>query len=99
MGELLLFVALARGEELTADLRRRITTALRSELSPRHVPDRIEAVPAVHRTLSGKQLEVPIQRLLLRPPPEPAASRGPLSAPDALAWVHRSHTRDPKDVV
>ena len=33
-------------------------------LSPRHVPDRIEEVPAVPRTLSGKKLEVPVKRIL-----------------------------------
>lgn len=55
VGELVLFVALAAGVELTDELRGRIEARLRSELSPRHVPDRIEAVPAVPRTLSGKK--------------------------------------------
>ncbi|MEZ5258862.1 MAG: acetoacetate--CoA ligase [Ilumatobacteraceae bacterium] len=40
MGELLLFVALAPGRELDDELRRTINGALRSQLSPRHVPDR-----------------------------------------------------------
>ena len=65
MGELLLFVALTPG----ADARRRPArarscAALRRELSPRHVPDAIHAVPAVPRTLSGKKLEVPVKRIL-----------------------------------
>ena len=49
---------------LDDDLRRRIAAALRTELSPRHVPDRVEAVPVVPRTLSGKKLEVPVKRIL-----------------------------------
>ena len=59
-------------------------TALRSELSPRHVPDRIEAVPAVPRTLSGKKLEVPVKRILSGTPADQAASRGSLADPTAL---------------
>ena len=84
MGELLLFVALAPGAELDDDLRTRINTALRSELSPRHVPDRIEAVPAVPRTLSGKKLEVPVKRILTGTPVDDAASRGSLADPTSL---------------
>jgi acetoacetyl-CoA synthetase len=84
--ELRLFVQLAPGIGLDDDLRRRITTALRTELSPRHVPDRIDAVPAVPRTLSGKKLEVPVKRILTGTPSDVAASRGSLSDPTSLAW-------------
>jgi acetoacetyl-CoA synthetase len=83
-GELVLFVALASGQELDDDLRRRIAAALRSDLSPRHVPDRIEAVPVVPRTLSGKKLEVPVKRILTGTPADDAASRGSLADPTAL---------------
>jgi acetoacetyl-CoA synthetase len=81
---LLLFVALRDGPDLTDELRRRIAGALRSMLSPRHVPDEIIAVPAVPRTLSGKKLEVPIKRILTGTPPEVAASRDSLSNPASL---------------
>ena len=84
VGELLLFVALAPGAALDDDLATRIKTALRSELSPRHVPDVIEAVPAVPRTLSGKKLEVPVKRILDGTPAEVAASAGSLVDPTAL---------------
>ena len=67
-GELLLFVQLAEDSELDDDLRRRITSALRTTLSPRHVPDEIHAVPAVPRTHSGKKLEVPVKRILTGTP-------------------------------
>ena len=42
-GELLLFVQLRDGVRLDDALRRRIATALRTELSPRHIPDAIAA--------------------------------------------------------
>lgn len=67
-GRLLLFVALTGGATLDDALRGRIRTALRSELSPRHLPDAIEAVPAVPRTLTGKKLEKPIKQVLLGRP-------------------------------
>jgi acetoacetyl-CoA synthetase len=94
MGELVLFVALAPGAGLTDDLRRRIISTLRSELSPRHVPDRIEATPAIPRTLSGKKLEVPVKRVLTGTPADDAASPGSLVDPDALTWFERHHAEN-----
>jgi acetoacetyl-CoA synthetase len=82
--ELLLFVALREARSLDPDLARRIRQELRDNLSPRHVPDRILAVPGVPRTLSGKKLEVPIKRILSGTPPDAAASRGSLANPEAL---------------
>jgi acetoacetyl-CoA synthetase len=83
-GELLLFVVSREGRQLDDDLRRRIGSALRDDLSPRHVPDAILEVPAVPRTLSGKKLEVPVKRILLGLPPEAAASKDSLADPRAL---------------
>ena len=84
-GELLLFVVLRDGVALDHALRGRIAGALRQELSPRHVPDAILAVPAVPRTLSGKKLEVPVKRILLGAPPDAAASKDALADPRSLA--------------
>lgn len=90
-GELILLVATADGHELDEDLAAKIKRALRTELSPRHVPDEIAALPGVPRTLSGKKLEVPIKRMLLGMPADKAASRDSLANPEALdhvqAWI------------
>ena len=75
---------LADGAELDDELQGRICGALRSELSPRHVPDRIRAVPAIPRTLTGKKLEAPVKRLLRGAAPEDVASRDALLDPAAL---------------
>jgi acetoacetyl-CoA synthetase len=83
-GELLLFVVPADGVAVDDALRARIAGQLRSELSPRHVPDRILAVPAIPRTLTGKKLEAPVKRILRGEAPEQVASRGSLAQPDAL---------------
>ena len=68
-----------------------IVAALRTELSPRHVPDRIEVAPAIPRTLSGKKLEVPVKRVLTGTPADEAASPGSLVDPDALTWFEWHH--------
>jgi acetoacetyl-CoA synthetase len=83
-GELLLFVVAAAGTEVDDELRVRIASQLRSELSPRHVPDRIVGVHAIPRTLTGKKLEAPVKRILRGEPPERVASRGSLADPTAL---------------
>ena len=83
-GELLLFVVLAPGAALDDGLRDRISSTIRRELSPRHVPDTIEAVPSVPRTLSQKKLEVPVKRILLGARPDEVASRDSLLDPTSL---------------
>jgi acetoacetyl-CoA synthetase len=76
---------------LDDQLRGRIAARIRSECSPRHVPDRIHAVDAIPRTLTGKILEVPIKRILLGELPERVTSRDSLANPEALDWfvAHR----------
>jgi acetoacetyl-CoA synthetase len=59
-----LFVAMADEARLTEELTERIRAAIRTQASPRHVPDDIVAVPAIPHTRTGKKLEVPIKRLL-----------------------------------
>ncbi len=83
-GELVLFVVLADGVVLDDELRGSIARALRSQLSPRHVPDTIRAVPAIPRTLTGKKLEAPVKRILRGEPAESVASRDSLLDPTAL---------------
>lgn len=83
-GELILLVSTTDGAELDEDLVGAIRTSLRTELSPRHVPDVIERVAVVPRTLSGKKLEVPVKRMLLGAPADQAASRDSLADPTAL---------------
>ncbi len=83
-GALYLFVVLADGTELDEALQRRIAGTLRAQLSPRHVPDRIVAVPAIPRTLTGKKLETPVKRILRGEAAERVASRSALLDPAAL---------------
>jgi acetoacetyl-CoA synthetase len=83
-GELLLYVRLRDGVQLDDALRRRISTALRTELSPRHIPDGITAVPVVPHNRTGKKLELPVKKILLGAAPDDVASRDVLADPTAL---------------
>jgi acetoacetyl-CoA synthetase len=84
-----LFVVLADGATLDAELTKSIATRIREDCSPRHVPNEVHAIAAVPRTLSGKVLEVPVKRILQGTDPAKAASRDSLANPDALDWFVR----------
>jgi acetoacetyl-CoA synthetase len=79
-----LFVVLREGAELDEGLEAEIKRRIRSDCSPRHVPNRVYAVAEVPRTLSGKVLEVPVKKILTGTAPERAASRDSLANPEAL---------------
>jgi acetoacetyl-CoA synthetase len=83
MGELLLFVV-TDDCVLDDDLRREISSVLRTRLSPRHAPDRIESVRAIPKNLTGKKLEVPVKRILLGVDQRDVVSTGSLADPKAL---------------
>jgi acetoacetyl-CoA synthetase len=79
-----LFVVLAEGATLDDDLRRRIATRLRTDCSPRHVPDDAFAIPEVPRTRTGKPLEVPVKRILMGADADQVLDREALANPEAI---------------
>ncbi|MEO1060837.1 MAG: acetoacetate--CoA ligase [Actinomycetota bacterium] len=94
--ELVLFLQAADGAVLDDDVLGTVRSRLRSDLSPRHVPDRIEVVPAVPRTLSGKKLEVPVKRLLEGADPASVASAESLADPSVFDhFVELARRREP----
>jgi acetoacetyl-CoA synthetase len=85
-GQLLLYVVPAAGRAVDDELRAAIRSALRSQLSPRHVPDDIRQVPGIPRTLSGKKLEVPVRKILLGTAVADAADPDALANPEVLRY-------------
>lgn len=81
-----LFVVIKPGCTLDDALKQKIRAALRTHLTPHHVPDEIIVIAEVPRTLSGKKLEVPIKKLFLGTPLEKAASVGALGNPQSLQF-------------
>jgi acetoacetyl-CoA synthetase len=81
-----LFVKLHGDRVLDESTRARIRARLRSDYSPRHVPDKIYQIDAIPITLTGKKLEVPVRRVLMGVPAEKAANRAALANPWALDY-------------
>lgn len=81
-----LFVVLKEGMQMDHALREKIKMKIRHEVSPRHVPDDIYAVPAVPRTLNGKKLEVPVKNLLSGMLLEHAVNPDSMSNPESIQY-------------
>ena len=88
-----LFVRLQPGLVLDEALKNRINSRLRTDCSPRHLPDRIDQVEAVPYTLTGKKMEVPVRKILMGVPVERAASRDSMMNPDSLGFFVDYATR------
>jgi acetoacetyl-CoA synthetase len=89
-----LFVKLADGVVLDADLKATIAGRLRREYTPRHVPDKIIQVPAIPATLTGKKMEVPVRKILLGTEPGKAANTSAMADPASLdAFIEYARTQ------
>ncbi|WP_137146707.1 acetoacetate--CoA ligase [Mycolicibacterium sp. CR10] len=88
-----LFVVLADGVDLTDDVRGRINDAIRTEVSPRHVPDEIIVAPGIPHTRTGKKLEVPIKKLFQGGDAAKVVERSAVDDPDLLDWYVKQRRR------
>jgi acetoacetyl-CoA synthetase len=79
-----MFVTLAAGRVLDEKIEAEIRAKLRTEYTPRHVPDKIIQVPSIPVTLTGKKLEVPVRKILMGVPAEAAANTSAMADPAAL---------------
>ena len=84
-----LFVKLAEGVALDEALEQKIANKLRSDYSPRHVPDRVYVIEEVPYTLTGKKMEVPVRRIMLGHPEDKAANRDAMANPTMLDYFIR----------
>ena len=60
-----LFVKMKHGHELNETIKSKINHQLKTEYSPRHVPDEIINVGDIPYTISGKKMEAPIKKILM----------------------------------
>ncbi|MGW0330108.1 acetoacetate--CoA ligase [Nocardia sp. NPDC003183] len=81
-----LFVVLAAGARFDADLIATINNAIRTELSPRYVPDEVVAVPGIPHTRTGKKLEIPVKRILQGTDPNRVVKSDSVDDPKLLDW-------------
>lgn len=61
---IMMFIVTKDQARLDTTMEKTIRDALRSGLSPRHVPHSIIHIPDVPRTFSGKKCEIPVKKLL-----------------------------------
>ena len=80
-----LFVVPVSGRTVDDEMREGIIDAIRTNISPRYVPDEILEAPAVPRTRTGKIMEVPIKRLFQGAGPE-TLNRATAEDPQILDW-------------
>jgi acetoacetyl-CoA synthetase len=83
-GTISLFVVLAKDKALTEALKSDIKEVLRTQYSPRHVPDTIEQVKDIPYTISGKKMEAPVKKILMGMDPAKAVSRDTMRNPESL---------------
>ncbi|KNZ31214.1 MAG: acetoacetyl-CoA synthetase [Methylibium sp. NZG] len=81
-----LFVVLRDGLMLDAALTKRLREAIKTALTPRHVPNEIFQVSAVPRTLSGKKMELPVKKLLMGAAPEQVFKLDAMANADCVVW-------------
>lgn len=86
-----LFVKLKDGLELDEALQKKICNALRSEYSPRHVPDKLIQIDQVPYTLTNKKLEVPVRKILSGTSVDKAANVDAMANPESIQFfvTHR----------
>ena len=76
-----LFVRLREGEELDDALRAKISSEIRQNTTPRHVPAKVIQVEDIPRTKSGKIVELAVRKIVHG---EPVLNREALANPEAL---------------
>jgi acetoacetyl-CoA synthetase len=81
-----MFIMLNEGNELNEALVKKIKQMLKTECSPRHVPDEIIACPDIPYTLSGKKTETPVKKILMGRDPEKVVNAGSLRNPASLKF-------------
>jgi acetoacetyl-CoA synthetase len=83
----ILFVKLAKGFQLTEDLKNKIRRALREEASPRHVPTLIIEAPDIPYTFSMKKVESAVVNILNG---RPVTNRDALTNPESLDFYEKT---------
>lgn len=78
-----LFVVLDEGADLN-QITPQIKQELKTQCSPRHVPDEVIQVPDIPYTLSGKKMEVPVKKALMGMDVSKAMNKDAMKNPEAM---------------
>lgn len=83
-----LFVQLKDGIQLDDMLLQKIRTQLKTDHSPRHVPDGIMTVEAIPYTISGKKMEAPVKKILMGRVSTQSYSKDSMRNPEAMDFFY-----------
>jgi acetoacetyl-CoA synthetase len=94
--QVFLFVVMKPGKSLTPELRQKIKTAVKDELSARHVPRFVLAVPEIPVTINGKKVEIAVKQVISGKDVTPSAM---VQNPESVAHFKRFRgmESEPKD--
>ena len=81
-----LFVLLQEGMTLNDTLIKEIKMSLKTQYTPRHVPDEIIQVKQIPYTISGKKLEASVKKILMGMKIGKAANKGAMKNPESLGF-------------
>ena len=79
-----LFVKMKDGFNLSDDIKTKINNQLKTEYTPRHIPDEIILVADIPYTISGKKMEAPIKKILLKMPLEKSINFDSMRNPESV---------------
>ncbi len=77
-------VVMKEGQPLTEAIIKKINSTIRTEYTPRHVPDEIIEAPDVPYTISGKKTETPVKKVLMGKNPSEVLNAGSLRNPKSM---------------
>ena len=81
-----LFVKMKEGIDLDQSIKDKINAQLIKEYTRRHVPDEIIEVPDIPYTMSGKKMEAPVKKILMKLPMEKSIKIDSLRNPESVAF-------------
>ena len=84
--QVFLFLVMMPGFSLTDTLRLQIKNAIRNELSPRHVPKFVIAVPDIPMTINGKKVEIAVKNVISGKEVKPSST---VQNPETIEWFKR----------
>lgn len=84
--QVFLFLVMRPGSILDEEFRGQVKAAIRSALSPRHVPRYVLAVPDIPMTINGKRVETAIKKILSGEEVKPSST---VQNPHSLPWFKR----------
>ena len=91
--QVLLFIRLQEGLELTQELKNSIKSHIKGKLSPRHVPSKIIAVPDVPKTRNGKIVESAVKNIVNG---RDVTNREALANPMSLKFFEDNYVTSPQ---